>query len=130
MSYFHGVFVVVVTALIVTLLGQIPYQFINQEKLKGFGTKKKELKAKLKRPQIVDADDGVYENIQKEIIKINFHTSRYVIIPLVIQFAIIIFALDKLRVMDPMYLWLLWYIGFAMLFSRMWKKVFGMVLGV
>jgi len=123
MNYFYGISIVAITALIATFLGQIPYRFINQEKSKKFREEKKRLKAKLKQPEIKDADDGKYENIQKQIIKINFQASMQIMIPLITQFTIIIFTLNKLRILNPIFLWLLWYIGFSIIFNRMWKKL-------
>ncbi|KKK52902.1 hypothetical protein LCGC14_3100240 [marine sediment metagenome] len=127
MNYLTGIFVVCVTSAIATLLGQIPYKFLNQAKLKDLNDQKKEIKAKLKEPRIVDADDGVYEGIQKELMKTNWEVSRRVMLPLICQFGIIIFVLDKLRQLNPMFLWLIWYIGFSILFNRVWKKVIGVM---
>ena len=127
MNYLTGIFVVCATSAIATLLGQIPYKFLNQAKLKVFNDKKKEIKAELKKPQVVDADDGVYEGLQKELMKTNWEVSRRVMLPLICQLVIIFFVLDKLRQLNPMFLWLVWYIGFSIFFSRLWKKVLGVM---
>lgn len=126
MNYFTGIFVVCVTSAIATLLGQIPYKFLNQARLKGFNDRKKWIKAKLKLKYVKD-DDKLYEDYQKKLIEVNWEVSRRVMFPLICQFGIIIFVLNQLRQLNPMFLWLIWYIGFSMVFNRVWKKVIGVM---
>ncbi|KKM13320.1 hypothetical protein LCGC14_1717430 [marine sediment metagenome] len=124
MNYFTGIFVVGITALIATLLAQIPYQFLNKEKLKVLNDRKKELKQESKKKDLPDEE---YEPIMKDIIKINLQVNKQIIIPLIIQMTIIFYVLGRLKTLNPMFLWILWYIGFSMLFSRMWKKIIGRI---
>ncbi|KKL99265.1 hypothetical protein LCGC14_1816090 [marine sediment metagenome] len=128
MNYFQGIFVCAVTALIVTLLGQIPYQFNDKNKLRELNKEKKKIKGILKKDNVINNDE-LYEKNQKQLIRANWEVSRRIMFPLIIQMAIIFYALNRLRILNPMFLWLVWYIGFAMLFSRMWKKVFVLLVG-
>ena len=127
MNYFEGIFVTAMVALIVTLLGQIPYQFNNKVKLRELGEQKKQVKLKLKRISRIERaghkPTETYESVQMRLMKVNWEISRRIMIPLIIQMAMIFYALNKLRILNPMFLWLLWYVGFAMLFSKMWKHV-------
>lgn len=128
MNYLNGIFITAAVALIVTLLGQIPYQFNNKKTLRDLNDSKKIIKSKLKLKKVKD-DDKLYEDFQKQLMKVNWELSRRIMIPLIIQMTMIFYALNKLRELNPMFLWLIWYIGFAMLFNRMWKKVMVLVIG-
>jgi hypothetical protein len=117
----YGVLTVGSAALIVTLLGQIPYLFVNEIKAKRLAAQKSELKEQLKRKG--SKEDEIY----KELIKTNMGINKQVIIPLIIQFTIAIFAYGRLSLSNPMPLWFIWYIGFCVLFNRMWIKVIAMM---
>lgn len=126
MNYFEGIFVVALTSFIACLLGQIPYQFTNQEKVKRLKEGQKKLKLSLN----VTKDDKQYEKIQLQIIGISMRINKIIIIPLILQMIIIFYIYGQLGKINPMKLWVLWYLGFAILFGRVMPKLTNALFGV
>lgn len=115
MNYIYGVFLIVVISLVCTVVSKIPYLFINRGKVGELNAEKRKLKK------------GKSDEALKKLIKVNLRINKIIILPLLIQFAVIFAVLGLLKKINLIKWWFAWFLLFEIIFNRLISKKFASI---
>jgi len=119
MGWFE-IYGVMLSACVTTFLGQLPYIMIDKERLKSLQERRKELHMLAKK---TNSDSPIWEKAVKDEIATSVLINKTVLLPMILQFAIIGYSLSYLRRLNIMPYWFLLYLPLAILFGMMWRKI-------